>query len=69
MVEIFKTNVNDSESALRLIGQLSAQYPHFKIKFDLDDCDRILRVAGEGICTSHFIEILESAGFECELIE
>ncbi len=50
MIEVFKTNVQEDEQAERLIKALSDYFPNSRITFDLEDCDRILRVAGDNVC-------------------
>ena len=49
MVEIFKTDVERSEQAAKLLKVLANRFPLFKVNFDLEDCDRILRVKGKQI--------------------
>ncbi len=55
MVEIFKTNVESPEDAALIVAQLLLQTPQFRINFDLDDCDRILRVEGKVILPHYII--------------
>src|SRR6478609_6922826 len=47
-VEVFKTNVADPERAKWLVDQIERNFTNCKVNFDLDDCDRILRVVFEG---------------------
>ena len=51
-----------------LIKKLMEQYPASKINFDLEDCDKILRVEGKDFCTHHIIELLKLNGHYCELL-
>ena len=44
MVEVFKTNVTADADADMLIAELHKVFPFYKVNFDLDDCDHILRV-------------------------
>ena len=46
-VEVFKTNVADPERAKWLVDQIERNFANCKVNFDLDDCDRILRVVFE----------------------
>ena len=69
MVEVFKTNINENGQASQVIQLLSLHFPSFKINFDLDDCDRILRVEGNSICSTTIREILSSVGFQVEVLE
>ncbi|MBO9620594.1 MAG: hypothetical protein J7539_16345 [Niabella sp.] len=43
-VAIFKTDVLDEPAAKRMVGCLKKLLPGSKINFDLEDCDKILRV-------------------------
>ena len=45
IIEIFKTNVNNEQLANRIICGLNHLYPNYLINFDLEDCDKVLRVA------------------------
>jgi len=51
-----------------LLCVLSEAFPSFKINFDLEDCDKILRVEGKHICMEAIIEILSKHGLECEVL-
>lgn len=68
-VEVYKTNVELQEDAQFLLNQLHLLYPHHKINFALDDCDRILRIEGVQIITDHIICLLQKNGFYCEALE
>ena len=68
MVEVFKTNVKHRELAEQLISILRDRFAFFKINFDLEDCDKILRVEGKKICVETIIEILSTHGLECEIL-
>lgn len=43
-IEIFKTNVFDKATARMLVRNLKRVLPQSKINFDLEDCDKILRI-------------------------
>lgn len=47
LVEVFKTNLNDQQSATEIVKVLKRLFPNYKINFDLEDCDKILRVKAE----------------------
>lgn len=64
-VEIFRTNVKSEYEADLVLTLLKQSLPQLKINFDLDDCDNILRVAGEAISTEYIITVLNDLGFEC----
>lgn len=69
MVEIFKTSIEKQKHAIMILQVLSQQFPLFKMNFDLDDCDRILRVEGINIAPEKIIEVLNSSGYHCQLLE
>lgn len=46
MTEIFKTNVQTEIEALLLTRLLGKIFSEAKINFDLEDCDKILRIEG-----------------------
>ncbi len=68
MVEVFKTNVEHPAHAQKLMQKLREHFPAGRINFDLQDCDRILRVEDERICTEKIIHLLNTDGFHAELL-
>jgi len=66
MVEVFKTNVPDGGIAKKLLIFLTSQMPKCKINFDLEDCDRILRVESATDVSSEVKKVMEDKGFTCE---
>ena len=68
MVEVFKTNLQQHELAEQLACTLRGRLGFCKINFDLEDCDKILRVEGKQICVNSIIEILNTRGLDCELL-
>jgi hypothetical protein len=69
VIEVFKTNVQDKVIAEKITGELVNLIPNSKVNFDLDDCDKILRVESEKIVPTEVTEILSSRGFLCEVLE
>ena len=68
MVEVFKTNVNSISAAQELHTQLQFLFPACKINFDLDDCDRILRIEGGDFNTDLVTKILSGSNYSCEIL-
>jgi hypothetical protein len=68
MVEVFKTNVRHGELADQLAAILLERFPFFRINFDLEDCDKILRIEGTQICTNTIIKLLNANGVECDVL-
>jgi hypothetical protein len=69
IIEVFKTNVPDKLIAQSISEELLILLPNSKVNFDLEDCDRILRVESEKIIPTEVTEILSSKGFLCEVLE
>jgi len=65
MVEVFKTNVQEMKQAIDLIDQLCFHFPDYKANFDLEDCDKILRVEGSEVEIEKVIMTMNNHGFEC----
>lgn len=69
MVEVFKTNIHDKTTANRITADLYEHFPEGRINFDLDDCDKILRVESENVIPEQVTGILTRKGFLCEVLE
>lgn len=69
MVEVFKTNVQEEDEAKQIIQYLLEHFPESKINFDLDDCDKILRIESEYINPAIIINTLKNKKIYCEIIE
>lgn len=69
MVEVFSTNIQSEEEANMILQKLLCHYPAHRINFDLEDCDKILRIAGADICISDVVELLNCQGFKCVPLE
>jgi len=48
---------------------LQGRLPDCSITFDLEDCDRILRVEGSSLKSEMIEEMVVKAGFECSILE
>ena len=68
MIEVFKTNVNEDEQSTWLVQKLLYYYPQWRINFDLEDCDNILRIEGDNISIEKIRRLLNSYGYECEAL-
>ena len=71
MVEVFKTNIDDSLQAKWLISKIHETFCHYEANFDLDDCDNILRVeCCRGLVESQMlISFLEKYGCTAEVLK
>ena len=64
------TNVTDHQQAEMLIEQIQKTFVGYAANFDLDDCDRILRVKSKAgsIESSPIIDLLNQFGFTAEVL-
>ncbi len=71
MVEVFKTNVNHPDHARKLLEQIHKTWHHYRANFDLDDCDRILRVKAlhGAVCSGLLINLVKQSGFYAEVLK
>ncbi len=68
MIEVFKTNVQEVEHSQMIVGKLLEHFPNSIINFDLEDCDKILRIHSSSISNRKIIALLHSYGFHCEVL-
>jgi hypothetical protein len=68
IVAVFKTNVQEHWAARYIIFVLQQTLSHCRINFDLDDCDRILRIESqEDTINETDVQVLIAAyGYHCE---
>jgi hypothetical protein len=70
MVEVFKTDVSEAEHARILLHEINLKFTGYEVNFDLQDCDRILRVkSNTGIVdSSALIDLLKGYGYNAEVL-
>jgi len=70
MIEVFKTDVNEKDHAIMLVDRIHKAFSHCRANFDLEDCDRILRV--QGITgeeeTWQIVSLVKSFGWHVEIL-
>ena len=68
MVEVFKTNITEQKKAKQIIEKLQQKFSDYKINFDLEDCDNILRVENITGQIDHevLVQIISDDGFYIE---
>lgn len=69
MIEVFKTNVKEVHDATNIVQLLLQYFPGSRINFDLQDCDKILRVEGKNFSTDKIMLLLKEKGFHCTILE
>lgn len=70
LIEIFRTNVEDESTADRTVNALHENFKNVSANFDLEDCDRILRVESMdgNIMLKEILHFLTSLDLKVELI-
>ena len=70
MIEVFRTNVSELTHAEKILAEIHAR-GEYKANFDLDDCDRVLRVrafSGNVEC-DEIIQLLQDLGYSATVLE
>jgi DNA uptake protein ComE-like DNA-binding protein len=66
-IEVFKTNMSSWEEAKKLTDLLALRFPHVSVNFDLEDCDKILRVVSPNTQDVEELQkFIENRGIEIE---
>ncbi|MCE7040240.1 hypothetical protein [Dyadobacter sp. CY312] len=70
MIEIFKTNVTDHSIAIKISELICLHFAGYSASFDLEDCDRVLRVqsGSEFVPSQAIIKLLQGMGFCAEIL-
>lgn len=69
MVEVFRTNVDNTLLANEIVVEMRKIIPDSRISFDLEDCDRILRIEGNEIAIEKITLFVTNMGHFCEVLE
>lgn len=71
MIEVFKTDVHCPDQARRLVDEIQNTFEGYVVNFDLENCDRILRVKapGRNIETVSLIAFLLATGCCAEVLQ
>lgn len=71
MIEVFKTDVQNLRQANMLRFELSKVFTGYQITFDLNDCDKILRIKGPNDISIQdylVINLMKHFGFTAEVL-
>jgi len=68
-VLIFKTNVTNEKKVNKVNSLLSSVQTIKQWNFDLEDCDKILRIVATGVKPDFVESLLQKAGFNCEMLD
>lgn len=66
MVTVYKTNVSSKSKAKTILQKLTKEVSGYKINFDLEDCDKILRIEGINIDEKKIINFLNTHKIQFE---
>ncbi|WP_239455594.1 hypothetical protein [Flavobacterium ginsenosidimutans] len=69
IVEVFKTNVQKESDRDYVVAVIQNQFPDYKINFDLEDCDKILRVEGIDLQCDNIMDYVRCLGYTCVRLE
>jgi hypothetical protein len=69
-IEVFKTNVEEREEADKIIEAIHQSFEDHKANFDLQDCDKILRVVSgnEYLQATSVIQLVKTLGYHAEIL-
>ncbi|PKQ44572.1 hypothetical protein CSW08_13040 [Confluentibacter flavum] len=68
MIEVFKANITKQKESREILEKLNQTFPKYKINFDLENCDNILRIenpSGE-VHNDNVIQLINNVGFFIE---
>jgi hypothetical protein len=68
MVEVFKTDITCRETAENILRHLQQLFPTAEVNFDLEDCDKILRVKNQYDISHLVIDLVNEKGHLCEIL-
>ena len=69
MIYVFKTSVKTKNQAKKLKPHIDKILPNEKWNFDLEDCDKILRIDSEENIVLKVIDLLSIHKFYCAELE
>jgi hypothetical protein len=69
MIYVFKTSVKTKVQARKLEPHIDKVLPNAKWNFDLDDCDKILRIDSEENIVLKITDLLNVHNIYCEELE
>lgn len=70
MVEVFKTNVKESPDAQKILARIHAGFVGYKASFDLDDCDKILRIVSHNdtVQNEAIMRLVKKMGYKASVL-
>ena len=68
-VLVFMTSVEAPEQVSRVKSLLTAVPAINNWNFDLDDCDRVLRIEAVNVCPRYIESLLQNEGLQCRELD
>jgi ABC-type bacteriocin/lantibiotic exporter with double-glycine peptidase domain len=70
MIEVFRTNVKNQRDANKILCLIHMLFTEYQANFDLNDCDRILRIKSktETLDNVSIINLLRTLGYSIEIL-
>ena len=69
MIHVFKTSVKNKTQIKKLKPAFDSNFQEIKWNFDLEDCDKILRIESKKNIGKKVIRLLRSCHFDCFELE
>jgi hypothetical protein len=69
MILVFKTSIKNKIQVMKLKPHIDKILPNAKWNFDLDDCDKILRIDTTKNAGLEIIDLLKMHNYSCEELE
>lgn len=71
MIEVFRTNVTEAGDAEVVLRHIQSRFVLYEANFDLQDCDRVLRIKSilGDVDTKAVISLLAAIGFEAGVLD
>jgi hypothetical protein len=66
MVFVFKTNIANQWQKEGISKLLKRQFSYLPLEFDLEDCDKVLRIESSFEVTQQVIQLMQENGYDCE---
>ena len=69
-VEVFQTNIQYEKAANAVLKALQTLFPHYRMNFDLEDCDNILRVESTKthVEAEPIIKLVQAQGYSISVL-
>jgi hypothetical protein len=67
-IEVYSTNITTRKDAMRILKAFRQEFPAASLFFDLEDCDKIMRVVASMDIIPIIPSWLKTLGFDCKIL-